>query len=120
MQYLVFVVPVIAGIAFSLSCQYCYQASQVAQKRGDVLKLQQGVDALRVQVEGGRQQLQAQQEKFDRASAVSSKIGPAVVVDVQAAVEKTNNPRLRELLKKYGAATPEPSAQSAKGKEATK
>jgi hypothetical protein len=120
MQYIVYVIPVIAGIAFSFSCQYCFQAAQVAKGRGEVLRLQQGVDALRVQVESERQQLQAQQDKFDRASAVSAKIGPAVVVDVQAAAEKTNNPRLRELLKKYGAATSEAVAQPTKGKEATK
>jgi hypothetical protein len=111
---------VVAGIAFSLSCQYFYQANRVSEERGKVLRLQQGVDALRAQVEGVRQQLQAQQEKIDRASAVSGKIGPAVVLDVQAAAEKSNNPRLRELLAKYGAATLPTSEQPAKAKEIKK
>ncbi len=119
MQYLAYIVPVIAGIAFSLSCQYCYQAVEIAKGRGENLRLQQGVDALRAQIEGGRQQIKAQQDSFNRASAVSAKIGPAVVIDVQAAADKTNNPRLRELLKKYGAASGV-GAQSASGKEGAK
>jgi hypothetical protein len=64
--------------------------------------------------------MQSQQEKIDRAAAVSGKIGPAVVLDVQAAAEKSNNSRLRELLTKYGAATVPPSEQSTKGKEIKK
>ena len=110
----------VAGIAFSLSCQYFYQATHVSEERGKVLRLQQGVDALRSQVEGMRQQLQSQQEKIDRAAAVSGKIGPAVVLDVQAAAEKSNNARLRELLTKYGAATLPQSEQAPKGKETKK
>lgn len=120
MQFLVYVVPVVAGIAFSLSCQYFYQATQVSEERGKVLRLQQGVDSLRAQVDVVRQQLKDQQEKIDRASAVSAKIGPAVVVDVQAAADKSNNKRLQELLTKYGASTSSAGEQSTKGKEAKK
>lgn len=103
MPYLAYIVPVIAGIAFSLSIQYCYQAVEIAKGRAENLRLQQGVDGLRAQIEGGRQQIKAQQDSINRSSAVSAKIGPAVVIDVQSAADKTNNPRLRELLKKYGA-----------------
>ncbi len=75
-----------------------------ARVRTEIQEFQQVDESTRNQLLAKRQQLQSQQEKIAKAAKISESVGPAVVADIVAAAEKNNNPRLKELLQKYGVA----------------
>jgi len=97
-----YVSSVCAGVLLALSGRYYFVAVEKAKLRTEAFEFQQVVESLQPQLLTMRQQLQAQQDKLNKASAISQSVGPAVVSDIRLSAEKTNNPRLKELLQKYG------------------
>ena len=99
-------VALIAGAVVAVSCRY-YTASAVNIRiRNWAVSHQQAVDVLQSQLLIKRQQIQSQQEKLNKGSAIVETVGPAVVADIQALAEKGNNPRLRDLLQKRAQGEP--------------
>ncbi len=86
--------------------------------RAEAYDFQQFVEGQQAQVVAKRQQLQSQQDKLTKGSAIGETVGPAVLKDIVALAEKPGNLRLRELLQKYGvqvgAGVSEPGVQPAK------
>ncbi len=89
--------------------------------RSEAYDFQQFVENQQSQINAKRQQLQSQQEKLTKGSAIGETVGPAVLKDIVALAEKPANGRLRELLQRHGiqvgaggAGTVEPAAQPAR------
>lgn len=87
--------------------------------RAEAYDFQQFVESQQSQIAAKRQQLQAQQEKLTKGSAIGETVGPAVLKDIVALAEKPGNLRLRELLQKHGVqvaagASEHPAAQPAR------
>jgi hypothetical protein len=70
--------------------------------RSEAYEFQQFVEGQQAQIAAKRQQLQVQQEKLTKGSAIGETVGPAVLKDIVALAEKPANTRLRELLQKHG------------------
>jgi len=74
-----------------------------ARIRTEAGQFLQVVESLQSKLLAARQTLQSQQEKLNKGSAISDSVGPAVVADISAFAEKSNNARLRELLQRHTA-----------------
>ena len=70
--------------------------------RAEAYDFQQFVETQQAQIAAKRQQLQGQQERLTKGSAIGETVGPAVLKDIVALAEKPVNGRLRELLQKHG------------------
>ncbi len=95
-----YLVAVIAGAVVAMSCRYYVVSADNIRIRNWTVSHQQAVDVLQSQLLAKRQQIQSQQDKLNKGSAIVETVGPAVVADIQALAEKTSNARLRELLQK--------------------
>ncbi len=93
---------VLACAVLTISCRHFVLVSETSKLKNAVICLQQIVEARNLELVSKRQQLQAQQEKLLKGSAISETVGPAVVRDIAALAEKPGNPRLRDLLAKHG------------------
>jgi hypothetical protein len=93
---------VLAGALLTISCRYFILVLETSKLKTEVIYLQQTIEARNVELLSKRQQLQAQQDKLLKGSAISETVGPAVVRDIAALAEKPGNPRLRDLLAKHG------------------
>jgi hypothetical protein len=93
---------VLSGALFALGCRYYLLASETTRLRGEAYEFQQFVEGQQSQIAAKRQQLQAQQEKLTKGSAIGETVGPAVLKDIVGLAEKPSNVRLRELLQKHG------------------
>ena len=92
----------LAAVTAVLCCKYYFAMAETARIRVEGVEFQQLTESLQPQMLEKRQRLQAQQEKLNKGSAISQSIGPAVLADIRAASEKSNNVKLKELLVKYG------------------
>lgn len=92
----------LAAVTAVLCCKYYFAMAENARIRVEGVEFQQLTESLQPQMLEKRQRLQAQQEKLNKGSAISQSIGPAVLADIRAASEKSNNVKLKELLVKYG------------------
>lgn len=70
--------------------------------RVEAYEFQQLTETIQPQLLAKRQQLQAQQEKLNKGSAISQSVGPAVLGDIRNIADKNNNAKLKDLLLKYG------------------
>ncbi len=93
---------VMAGAVFALSCRYYAVSSELVALRTSAADFERFIESQQTQANVLRQQLQAQQEKLNKGSAIGDNVGPAVVRDIASLSEKTGNSRLGELLKKHG------------------
>lgn len=91
-----------AGALLALSFRYFVLMGEVSKMRAEAYDFQQFVETQQSQIGTKRQQLQGQQGKLTKGSAIGETVGPAVVKDIVALAEKTGNTRLRELLQKHG------------------
>jgi hypothetical protein len=73
-----------------------------AAQRSEMIGFQRVTESLQSKLVAKRQVLQSQQERLNKGSAIAENIGPAVLADISAAAEKNSNPKLKELLQKYG------------------
>ena len=92
----------LAGVVVALSCRYYSVTVENAKMRTEGFEFQQLVESLQPQLAAKRQQLQSQQEKLNKGSAISQTVGPAVLGDIRSLADKNNNLKLKELLLKYG------------------
>ena len=106
---------VLAGGLLALSCRFFLLSAETGRMRSEAYEFQQFVEGQQSQIAAKRQQLQAQQEKLTKGSAIGETVGPAVLKDIVALAEKPVNTRLRELLQKHGvhvaASAPPPAPQ---------
>jgi hypothetical protein len=106
---------VFAGALLALSCRWFLLNSETNRMRAEAYDFQQFVETQQSQIAAKRQQLQAQQEKLTKGSAIGETVGPAVLKDIVALAGKPGNVRLRELLQKHGvqgvSAVAEPAVQ---------
>ena len=114
----------LAGFAVALACRYYFVTVENTKMRTEGFEFQQLVESLQPQLQAKKQQLQAQQEKLNKGSAISQSIGPAVLGDIRSSADKNNNLKLKELLSKYGvreagAATPPAGAATTPAGAAT-
>jgi len=93
---------VFAGALLALSCRFFLLSAETGRMRSEAYEFQQFVESQQSQIGAKRQQLQAQQEKLTKGSAIGETVGPAVLKDIVALAEKPVNTRLRELLQKHG------------------
>ena len=93
---------VLAGALFALSCRCFLLMGETNRMRAEAYDFQQFVENQQSQIGVKRQQLQGQQEKLTKGSAIGETVGPAVLKDIIALAEKPANVRLRELLQKHG------------------
>ena len=107
---------VLAGGLLALSCRFFLLSAETCRMRSEAYEFQQFVEGQQAQIAAKRQQLQVQQEKLTKGSAIGETVGPAVLKDIVALAEKPANTRLRELLQKHGvqvaAATPNAAPQA--------
>lgn len=89
-------------MAAALCCRYYFAVAENAKTRVEAFEFQQLAESIQPQLVAKRQQLQAQQEKLNKGSAISQTVGPAVLGDIRSAADKGNNAKLKELLAKYG------------------
>lgn len=94
--------PVLAGALLAISCRHYLISSEILRIRAEAFDFQQFIDSQNSELDAKRQQLQGQQTKLAKGSALSESVGPAVVRDIVALAEKPANVRLRELLQKHG------------------
>jgi hypothetical protein len=111
---------VVAGGLFALSCRFFLLSAETGRMRSEAYEFQQFVEGQQTQIAAKRQQLQAQQEKLSKGSAIGETVGPAVLKDIIALAEKPVNARLRELLQKHGVqvAASAPNAAPQAGQQA--
>ncbi len=93
---------VLAGGFLALSCRFFLLSGETGRMRSEAYEFQQFVESQQAQIAAKRQQLQLQQEKLTKGSAIGETVGPAVLKDIVALAEKPANTRLRELLQKHG------------------
>jgi hypothetical protein len=108
---------VFAGALLALSCRYFLLVGETSKMRSEAYDFQQFIDNQQSQIVAKRQQLQVQQEKLNKGSAIGDTVGPAVLKDIVALAEKPGSTRLRELLQKHGvqvtSGAAEPASQPA-------
>lgn len=90
-----------AVLAVGLVCRLYVASVNLAKSREEMTQFLRLTDKIQGQLAPKRQQLQSQQERLARGSAISQTVGPAVLSDIYAAAEKGNNARLRELLQRH-------------------
>jgi len=103
-------------LAVLLASVLAYVSIGNARNRTEAAEFQIAVESLQTKLLNARQTLQSQQDKLNKGSAISDSVGPAVLADISTFAEKANNPRLRELLQKYGV-RPAAGAVDAAGKK---
>lgn len=93
---------VLAGALFALSCRCYLLTAENNRMRAEASDFQQFVEGQQSQILAKRQQLQIQQDRLTKGSAIGDTVGPAVLRDIVTLAEKPGNIRLRELLQKHG------------------
>ncbi len=93
---------VFAGAFLALSCRCYLLMGETSKMRAEAYDFQQFVETQQAQIAAKRQQLQGQQERLTKGSAIGETVGPAVLKDIVALAEKPVNGKLRELLQKHG------------------
>ncbi len=93
---------VLAGAVLALSCRYYSVSGELMALRTSGADFERFIESQQTQAAALRQQLQAQQEKLNKGSAIGGSVGPAVVRDIASLSEKTGNSRLSDLLKRHG------------------
>lgn len=102
----------LALILLTLSCRDYLLTADTLKLRAEAFDFQQFVEGQQSQIAVKRQQLQVQQEKLTKGSAIGETIGPAVLKDIAALAEKPGNARLRELLQRHGVRVPAGASES--------
>ena len=92
----------LAGVATALCFRSYLVTAENAKMRVEAYEFQQLTETIQPQLLAKRQQLQAQQEKLNKGSAISQSVGPAVLGDIRNIADKNNNAKLKDLLLKYG------------------
>lgn len=93
---------VMAGAVLALSCRFYSVSSELLVLRTSAADFERFIESQQMQAATLRQQVQAQQEKLNKGSAIGDTVGPAVVRDIVSISEKTGNSRLGDLLKRHG------------------
>ncbi|MEI7775600.1 MAG: hypothetical protein WCK17_12595 [Verrucomicrobiota bacterium] len=93
---------VLAGGVLALSIRLYSAAVGNVEIRTETFEFQQLAEKFQSQINARRPQIQAQLEALGKKSAIGDTVGPAVVSDIMNLTERTGNPRLRDLLAKYG------------------
>jgi len=70
--------------------------------RSEVFNYQQSIETLQPQVAARRVQMEGQQDRLMKGSAISQSVGPAVIADIALHAQKANSMKLRELLTRHG------------------
>jgi hypothetical protein len=96
-----YVSAVLFGLAAGVASWFFVESIKLAKSREEMTQFLQLADKIQAQLPSKRQQLQSQQERLARGSAISQTVGPAVVADIFAAAEKGSNVRLRDLLQQH-------------------
>lgn len=109
----------LGALAAALCLRYYFVVTESARIRVEAFEFQQLAESIQPQLATKRQQLQVQQEKLNKGSAISQTVGPAVLGDIRSAAEKSNNVKLKELLVKYGVRETPAAAPVGAGKSAT-
>ena len=91
-----------AGAVLALSCRYYAVSNELVALRTSAVDFERFIDSQQTQSAALRQQLQGQQEKLNKGTAIGENVGPAVVRDIASLSEKTGNSRLVGLLKRHG------------------
>jgi len=104
---------VLAGAFFALSCRCFLLMGDTNRLRAEAYDFQQFVETQQAQIAAKRQQLQGQQERLTKGSAIGETVGPAVLKDIVALAERPVNGKLRELLQKHGVQVQAGAADSA-------
>jgi len=92
----------LAVVAAALCFRYYLVTAENTKMRVEAYEFQQLTESIQPQLIAKRQQLQAQQEKLNKGSAISQSVGPAVLSDIRNSADKNNNAKLKDLLLKYG------------------
>jgi hypothetical protein len=93
---------VMAGAVLALSCRYYSVSSELLVLRTSAADFERFIESQQTQAVALRQQVQAQQERLNKGSAIGETVGPAVVRDIASLSDKTGNSRLGDLLKRHG------------------
>ena len=93
---------VLAGALLALSVRYFLITGETNRLRSEVFEFQQFVENQQQQIAAKRQELQVQQEKLAKGSAIGDTVGPAVLKDMVGLAEKPANAGLRALLQQHG------------------
>ena len=93
---------VMAGAVLALSCRYYSVSGELVALRNSAVDFERFIESQQTQATALRQQVQAQQERLNKGSAIGDTVGPAVVRDIAGLSEKTGNSRLSDLLKRHG------------------
>ena len=96
-----YMVALVAGAVVALACRYYSETAINTRLRVEAYNAQQLVESLQPKLAAKRQQLQAQQEKLNKGSAIAANVGPAVVADIKNMADKMNNQKLRDLLMRH-------------------
>ena len=91
-----------AGALRARSCRYYAVSRELVALRASAFDFERFIDSQQTQASALRQQLQAQQEKLNKGSAIGETVGPAVLRDIASLSEKTGYSRLVDLLKRDG------------------
>ncbi len=107
-------VPVIAGAVAFFSIRFFDLSSENMGLRIRLQEKQTAIESIQPRLMAARQQLQAQQERLNRGFAISEKVGPAILADMQFVAEKPGAQRVRDLLVKHRMLTDSPAARGGK------
>lgn len=95
-------VALLSGAVCALSVRYYLAAEENVLRKARVIQQQRLVESFEPRLAAKRLQLQAQQEKLNRARGVTEEVGGKVLSDVAAFAERTNSNRLKDLLTRHG------------------
>ncbi len=104
---------VMAGAVLALSFRYYAVSGELMALQASAADFERFIESQQTQAAALRQQVQAQQEKLNKGSAIGDTVGPAVVRDIASLSEKTGNSRLSELLKRHGVQVRAPAGGTA-------
>ncbi len=117
-----FVGAVIGALLCLVLSIWLFAASSTVQAfQADLQHRQTDLQTEQTQFQSKQQILQAKQQLLNTAQAVSEKVGPAVIADLQTLAVQNKNDKIKNLLAKYGvkveeapAAAPKPAASTPK------
>lgn len=99
-------IAIVSGAVVFFSVRQFQGASDTMAMRIRIQEKQMFIESLQPQLLAARQQLQGQQERINRGFAISEKVGPAVLSDIQLVAEQPGAERLRQLLAKHRMQSP--------------
>jgi hypothetical protein len=92
---------VIAGASIGMSIDYLNSTFENNRLRKQIWEQQQSLENLQQGLPGRRQRLLELQGASGNSVSVAETVGKAVASDVEAAVQRTGDRRLKDLLSKY-------------------